>query len=58
MKLNSTSIQNGINQAKLEGEIEILKNELKTERIISTVLQSDIANLETTYKNRNDIILD
>ena len=57
-KLNSTFIQNEIKQAKLEGEIEVLQTKLKTERSITAALQSDLENLETRYKNRNDIITD
>ena len=55
---NSTFIQNEIQQSKLKGEIDILNNRLKTERLISEALQSDIENLETRYKNRNVIIDD
>ena len=58
IKLNSTFIQNEIQQSKLKGEIDILNNRLKTERVISEALQSDIENLETRYKNRNLIIDD
>ena len=58
VKLNSTFIKNEIEQSKLRGEIEILNNKLKKERLISEALQSGIENLETRYKNRNVIIID
>ena len=55
VKLNSKFIK--IEQSKIRGEIDILNNKLKTERLISEALQSDIENLETGYKNRNAIII-
>ena len=58
LKLNTTFIQNEIQQSKMKGEIDILNNKLKTEHLISEALQSDIENLETRYKNRNAIIDD
>ena len=58
VKLNSIFIKNEIEQSKLRGEIDILNNKLKKERLISEALQSDIENLETRYKNRNVIIID
>ena len=58
VKLSSTFIKNESEQSKLRGEIDILNNKLKTERLISEARQSDMENLESRYQNRNAIIID